>query len=83
MLTIDASRTTISWAMAITISARQRFGSSWFWVLAELATDMVLLEIGKLFFEECFGNSQLSHIVLWKRNLFGSLGVLSLRALSA
>ena len=52
-------------------------------MLAELATDMVLLEIGKLFFEECFGNSQLSHMVLWKRNLFGSLGVLSLRALSA
>jgi hypothetical protein len=52
-------------------------------VLAELATDMVLLEFGKLLFEECFGNSQLSHIVLWKRNLFSSLGVLSLRALSA
>lgn len=50
-------------------------------MLAELATDMVLLEIGKLLFEECFGNSQLSHIALRKRNLFGSLGVLSLRAL--
>ena len=54
MLTIEASSTTINCAMAITISARQRFGSSWFWVLAELATDMVLLE-----FENCFLKSVL------------------------